>query len=191
MYKEIKGDLIELAKQGMFDVIAHGCNCFCTMGAGIAPQMARAFGADKFNMELTEYREIDQYDQAVIVTTNNRGNINKLGQIDYQKVVINTRTGRLLMGYSLPKPDYIIEFYVVNAYTQYHYGRNHKDGVQTPIDYEALTLCMRKMNFRFKGMHVGLPMIGAGLAGGDWNRIKKIIQDEFTDCDVTIVVFDK
>jgi ribonucleoside-diphosphate reductase beta chain len=38
------GDLITLAKAGKFDVIAHGCNCHSTMGAGIAPQMAKAFG---------------------------------------------------------------------------------------------------------------------------------------------------
>lgn len=34
--KTVKGDLIKLAIQGEFDVIIHGCNCFCTMGAGIA-----------------------------------------------------------------------------------------------------------------------------------------------------------
>lgn len=32
----IQGDLIQLAIAGHFDVIIHGCNCFCTMGAGIA-----------------------------------------------------------------------------------------------------------------------------------------------------------
>jgi hypothetical protein len=26
-YKEVFGDLIELAKRGQFDVIGHGCNC--------------------------------------------------------------------------------------------------------------------------------------------------------------------
>ena len=34
--KELEGDLIQFGKQGVFDVIIHGCNCFCTMGAGIA-----------------------------------------------------------------------------------------------------------------------------------------------------------
>lgn len=43
MYKEIKGDLIKLALEGEFDVIAHGCNCFCTMGAGIAVAMKNTF----------------------------------------------------------------------------------------------------------------------------------------------------
>jgi O-acetyl-ADP-ribose deacetylase (regulator of RNase III) len=31
-----KGDLVKLAIAGEFDVIVHGCNCFCTMGSGIA-----------------------------------------------------------------------------------------------------------------------------------------------------------
>jgi len=31
----IPGDLIALAKAGEFEVIVHGCNCFCTIGAGI------------------------------------------------------------------------------------------------------------------------------------------------------------
>ena len=41
--KEIDGDLVELALQGRFDIIIHGCNCFCTMGAGIARQIKETF----------------------------------------------------------------------------------------------------------------------------------------------------
>jgi len=41
--KTVKGDLIELAKKGNFDLIIHGCNCFCTMGAGIANTIKREF----------------------------------------------------------------------------------------------------------------------------------------------------
>ena len=40
---KIKGDLIKLAIKGDFDVIIHGCNCFCTMGAGIAKSIKTAF----------------------------------------------------------------------------------------------------------------------------------------------------
>ena len=43
MYKEVKGDLIKLTLEGEFDVIAHGCNCFCTMGSGIAVAMKNTF----------------------------------------------------------------------------------------------------------------------------------------------------
>ena len=38
-----QGDLIKLARAGEFDVIVHGCNCFCAMGAGIALAIKRAF----------------------------------------------------------------------------------------------------------------------------------------------------
>ena len=39
----IEGNLIELAKDGKFDVIIHGCNCFNVMGAGIAKQIKNSF----------------------------------------------------------------------------------------------------------------------------------------------------
>ena len=40
---KIKGDLVKLALRGNFDVIVHGCNCFCTMGAGIAVAIKTTF----------------------------------------------------------------------------------------------------------------------------------------------------
>ena len=39
----ISGDLLKLALERRFDVIIHGCNCFCTMGAGIAKSIKRLF----------------------------------------------------------------------------------------------------------------------------------------------------
>ena len=81
---------------------------------------------------------------------------------------------------------------VVNAYTQYKYGSNHTDGVKKPLDYEALTLCMRKINHIFAGKHIGLPgLIGCGLAGGKEETVKEIIKKELKDCDVTIVYLNK
>ncbi|HHE41003.1 MAG TPA: phosphatase [Candidatus Cloacimonetes bacterium] len=41
--KVIRGDLIELALNGTFDVIVHGCNCFCVMGAGVAKTIKKVF----------------------------------------------------------------------------------------------------------------------------------------------------
>jgi len=41
--KEVKGDLIEMFKNGEFSLIAHGANCLSTMGAGIALQLAENF----------------------------------------------------------------------------------------------------------------------------------------------------
>lgn len=41
--KTIKGDIVKLALDGRFDVIVHGCNCFCTMGAGVAKLIKEEF----------------------------------------------------------------------------------------------------------------------------------------------------
>ena len=199
MYREIEGDLIELAKKGEFDVITHGCNCLCTMGAGIAPQMARAFNADKLPKEKEFYK----------------GDINKLGTIDYgvlftggemkdyhkgfHENIVPSSVYKSIKGLATEvedAPDWDFErdnglLFVVNSYTQYSYGRNHSDGVKNPLDYEALQLCLRKINKVFKGKKIGLPKIGCGLAGGNWSIVKKLIKAELADCDVTIVIYNK
>ena len=49
--KTLTGDLLQLALDGTFDVIVHGCNCQCQMGKGIALSIKRifpeAFAADQ------------------------------------------------------------------------------------------------------------------------------------------------
>lgn len=166
--KVVKGNLIELAKEGEFDVIAHGCNCFCSQKSGLAPQMVENFYTDKFPVECDLSR---------------KGDINKLGTIDS-------------MTYVMMGPDRIVkvhkfELTVVNAYTQFYNRTIAPDKTAVLVDYMALGLCMRKMNHKFKGKRIGLPKIGAGLAGGDWMKISQIIEREFTDCEVTIVEYDK
>ncbi len=168
MYNEVKGYLIELAKLGQFDVISHGCNCQSIMGAGIAPQMAKAFGCDNFQME--------QWGPE----------IEKLGNIDWQTLVLGEKSI-----WSLSDADNKLEepeLTVVNSYTQFDITGRRVGKMD--LDYEALTLCMRKINHIFKGKHIGLPMIGSHLAGGDWNIIKKIIQEELKDMEVTIVIYE-
>lgn len=43
MLKTIKGDLLDMGHNNHVDIIIHGCNCFNTMGAGIAKQIAEQF----------------------------------------------------------------------------------------------------------------------------------------------------
>jgi O-acetyl-ADP-ribose deacetylase (regulator of RNase III) len=181
-YTEISGDLIALAKQGTFDVIAHGCNCFCRMKRGLAPQMVEAFRCDTFPLELKFYKEYTEDGLDYNVLTKNEGDINKLGQIDSR--IVGIKNGKVYFGWDT-KTTEIHKLTVVNAYTQYQWGTELK-----PFDYEAFTLCMRKINHEFKGTHIGLPQIGSHLAGGDWERIKEIIQKELKDCKVTIVIYN-
>lgn len=47
----VRGDLLQLARDGRFDVVVHGCNCQCQMGKGIAltikNEFPEAYEADK------------------------------------------------------------------------------------------------------------------------------------------------
>ena len=38
-----KGNLLDMADNGDFDIIVQGCNCFNAMGAGLAPQIAKRY----------------------------------------------------------------------------------------------------------------------------------------------------
>jgi len=148
--KTITGDLIHLALSGQFDVIVHGCNCFCTMGAGIAKSIKAVFPeAYKADCDTT------------------KGAKNKLGTISWVNL---TRDHHKIT--------------LVNAYTQYHWR-----GQGVLADYEAIRSAFRHIKNRFSGKKIGYPMIGAGLAGGDWNRIAKFIDEELEGQDHTLVVY--
>lgn len=45
-------------------------------------------------------------------------------------------------------------------------------------DYYALRCVFEKIKEGFPDKRIGFPMIGAGLAGGDWSKIKEIIKEE-------------
>ena len=148
--KTAQGDLLKHASEGAFDVIAHGCNCFCTMGAGIAKGIAA-----QFPPALEADRQTAKGDRA------------KLGTCSFAETV--TAHGKLT---------------VVNAYTQFHYwGRGDK------ADYAAIRACMRWLAEHYSQSRIGLPKIGAGLAGGDWPRIEAIMDEELADCDATVVEY--
>lgn len=53
MLNVVKGDLIDMGKNGDVDIIVHGCNCFNTMGGGIAYQIANHFPDAKLADEET------------------------------------------------------------------------------------------------------------------------------------------
>ena len=77
--------------------------------------------------------------------------------------------------------------YIINAYTQFSVGT----GVQ--VDYVAMRDSFEAIRTMFGGcqMKFAMPMIGAGLGGGDWNKIKTIIEDVFKDENLTVIDYDK
>jgi O-acetyl-ADP-ribose deacetylase (regulator of RNase III) len=145
----IKGDLLQLALDGVFDTIVHGCNCFCCMNAGIAYQIKNTFP------------------EAYIADKNTKfGDKSKLGTLSYA-------VSRDIL--------------IVNAYTQYDTGL-----FNIQLDYEALRSCMRIIGAdgHFRGRKIGMPYIGCGLAGGDWSKVKPILEEELINRNVTIVEYN-
>jgi O-acetyl-ADP-ribose deacetylase (regulator of RNase III) len=150
--KIVKGDLIKMGLNGDFDVITHGCNCFWTMGAGIAKQIEDIFPEAMIADQKTTFANRD-----------------KLGTLSY--AIVKNAIGKNLI--------------VVNAYTQFEYTRDKVD-----VEYDALRKCFQNIKQSFSGKRIGYPKIGAGLAGGDWNIISKIIDEELKDEDHTLVLWE-
>lgn len=63
---------------------------------------------------------------------------------------------------------------IVNAYTQYHYGRDGK----LYADYEAIRKVFNKISKDFRGKTISIAKIGAGLAHGCWISIANTISNE-------------
>lgn len=67
----VKGNLLDLAEAGEFDIIVQGCNCFNAMGGGIAKEIAM------------RYPNVAEVDAQTI-----RGDYNKLGNYTMASVVV-------------------------------------------------------------------------------------------------------
>ncbi len=160
------GNLIDAAKSGEVTHIAHQANCFHTMGAGIAPQIKKAFPAAwQADCETTE-----------------RGDPTKMGTYSKGTHIMNGL------------PEFNRHIVVYNIYGQY--GADYK-GLTYGTKYWALA---NGLNLMYEDIlddisiahevpiRVGLPKLGCGLAGGDWAVVEAIIENVFTDIDVTIYV---
>ena len=163
--KEVDGDLIDMADNGDFDVIIHGCNCFCTFGAGIAYLIKQKY---------PNAYEVDCFTK--------KGDSNKLGTISSS--MNETKEGKPLV--------------VVNGYTQFHWSKVNGDGKLQPaprgtvlVNYDAIRGIMKEVKKKFSGKRIGYPLIGAGLARGDWKVIAKIIEEELDGENHTLVRFKK
>ena len=70
---------------------------------------------------------------------------------------------------------------IINAYTQFNYTRD-KD----VFEYEAWKNICKGLALTYSKKTIGMPKIGSGLAGGDWDKIYKIIEEELIDLNVLI-----
>jgi len=77
---------------------------------------------------------------------------------------------------------------IANCATQNEYFPRNK----VHVDYHSVRLSMEKVKEFAKAGNftVGVPKIGCGLAGGDWSIVKGILDEVFSDYDVTVFVQD-
>jgi O-acetyl-ADP-ribose deacetylase (regulator of RNase III) len=168
MLKHTKGNLIDLAEQGEFDIIVHGCNCQNTMGSGIAKEIRerypQTYTADsKFEVPWYGFKPAQIF---------------KLGNFSDADVSRDKLYGSQNF------------FTIINAYTQVHYQPRGIDH----FEYESFAVILRKLAVVFFDKHFGFPMIGMGLAGGDKDRIIAMLEDfaykiSATGGSVTLVEF--
>ena len=74
---------------------------------------------------------------------------------------------------------------VFNGYTQFDYGTDKPN-----VDYDAIKTLFTTLN-AMRVPNLNIPMIGAGLAGGDWDKIQSIINEATPDIDISVIAFDK
>jgi O-acetyl-ADP-ribose deacetylase (regulator of RNase III) len=154
MLKHTKGNLLDLAEAGEFDIVVQGCNCFNTMGGGIA----------------REIRERYPYAARIDAETK-KGDYNKLGNWteseagDYFDTATFSRNNKFQVGD--PK-----RFTIINAYTQY----NMSQGTDV-FEYTAFELILQKLIHTYGNKRMGFPYIGMGLAGGDKETIMAMLED--------------
>lgn len=152
------GDLIEAVKNGEVNVFAHGCNCYCTMGSGIAPLIKEAFPkmyAADLKTEKGDKSKLGTFTMAFLKNGSTAG-FNLYSQYGYNR----RKQGLRDLDYNALYDSMVEMKKALEVFT---------DG---SVD-------------KYK---IGFPKIGAGLAGGDWNVIEAMIKSVFHDCDVTVYV---
>jgi len=134
-----KGNILDATEY----IIAHGCNCFHIMGAGVALALRN------------KWPEVYRADCRTA-----RGSSAKLGT--YSIALVENHM-------------------ILNMYTQFDLGLGK-------ADYNAIAQAFTILNNDFLNEEtIAIPRIGAGLAGGNWNIIAKIIEESTPDIPEIIV----
>ena len=169
----IHGNLLDLAEAGMFDVIIHGCNCFNTMGSGIAKQLA-----DRW----PEVKKADHFTA--------HGDPHKLGTISEAYIPRRRMTDSVWWtdedgNDHEQRQDPVVPgmFTVVNAYCQFHYGWGYNY-----FQADKLESCLYEVLKKYPEAKIGYPLIGCGHAGGTWMEVGPIIETVLGPTDHTLVL---
>ncbi|WP_027483124.1 macro domain-containing protein [Deinococcus pimensis] len=82
--------------------------------------------------------------------------------------------------------------WVANLVGQHDIARKARPSDVPPVRYDAIREGLARVRdfAREHGASVHMPRIGAGLAGGDWTIIERVIREELTDQGVAVTVYD-
>lgn len=134
----------------------NGCNCQGVMGSGLAKEVK-----ERFPEAYEDYRE--WYCSGRL----------ELGEVQYIP----------LYEWTDADDKYEGDFFLVNCMTQEYYGTGKRH-----LDYEALATCIEKINHSALEDNaprvLNFPMIGCGLAGGNWEIVKTIIEECAPDMEL-------
>lgn len=135
------GNLLDMFDEGYFRIIGQGCNCFNTMGSGIAAQIAH------------RYPQVYVEDCKTV-----KGDRNKLGTYTQ---------------YEFPNSDQVL----LNCYSQYTFW-DKNDMFSYDALHKVLTTIKNDFNDKLmEGKCIAFPLIGAGLAQGNWKLISEIFEE--------------
>lgn len=158
--KYVKGDLFTTD----IKCIAHGCNTAGVMGSGVAAVVKKKF-PDTYR-QYAEYCKPRNFKAEGLETQAERS-ADILGQSFY-----NQEKGVMIL----------------NMFTQGDWSRAFGTDMRY-ASYDAIDLCFREANEfikNYEDKRLAIPMIGAGLGGGDWDVIEKIIEKSTPDIEVTV-----
>lgn len=160
MITYIKGDAIKALKDGEITCLAHGCNNKGMMGAGIAKQIREQFPA--------AYQSYYKFIHDLLEDSRDNDectyNSELLGLVDFYRDSLDR--------------------VIANCFTQDLYGNDKA----RYLNYEALHDCLEQLYLycqEYK-LILGMPKIGAGLAGGNWKIIECMINEVFYDIEVKV-----
>lgn len=140
------------------DIIAHQVNCQGVMGSGVAKQVRE------------KYPYVYEY---------------------YKEACSNPQVNPLGMCLMCPTDPIMCDQWIANLFGQDRFGYDGK----CYTDYDKLREALRKLNaeavsYAGAANHrptVAIPyLMGCHRGGGDWEIVSKMIEEELTDCDVTL-----
>lgn len=162
-------------------IIVHGCNCNGVMGSGVAAQIR-----DKWPDVYRAYRNKVYRNNGGVLGTICAVAGNGIEHLNMRHVNYSTLASHFLLDTSDTLPPTVI---VVNAFTQLTFGSEDK----VYVNYDAVESCFVQIRMLAVAldMPVHFPLIGCGLAHGDWDIVSHRIQKGAGDeVDLNLWLYD-